>query len=61
MKKVGYCSLTYLYQFFPKELGLSDDCSEREFEDAIEHEVDRIKFRTEDIIGEPNDIEITIL
>lgn len=55
--KTAYVLLTYLYQFEPKELGLTDDCTKEEFEAAIDIHLSEISDEVYDIIGCPNDIE----
>ena len=59
MERLAYVSLTYLQTFTSAELGLPDDCSDRELEDAAE-------ARTRELIEEYesindfalNDIEV---
>ena len=59
MERLAYVSLTYLQTFTAAELGLPDDCSDRELEDAAE-------ARTRELIEEYesindfalNDIEV---
>ena len=55
--KTAYVSLTYLFQFEPKELGLTDDCTEEEFEAAIDGQLSEVFDEVYETIGCPNDIE----
>ena len=62
MKKVGYCSVTYLFRGCPEELGLDENCSKEELEEALEKEVNDFIFNVKDTIGiVPNDVEIEVI
>ena len=56
--KTAYVSLTYLFQYEPKELGLTDDCTEEEFEAAIERQLSELFDEVYEFMGVPNDIEM---
>lgn len=56
--KTAYVSLTYLFQFEPKELGLTEDCTEEEFEAAIDGQLSEVFDKVHEIMGVPNDIEM---
>jgi len=61
MKKQAYVSVTYLFTFEPSEVGVSEDCTESEFEAAIDGYLNRVFEEVQgaaDII--PNDIEVDI-
>ena len=57
--KTAYVSLTYLIQLEPAEVGISDECSQEQFEAAVEGYVHRVieeMHDGSDMI--PNDIEM---
>lgn len=61
MKKTAYVSVTYLFTFEPADVGLSDDCTKKEFYEAV----DALMERKTDLVGMqadifPNDIEIDL-
>lgn len=61
MKK-AYVSVTYLFQFEPSEVGVSEDCTDQEFEAAIDGYLNRVFEEVQsvaDII--PNEIETEIM
>ena len=61
MKKQAYVSVTYLFAFEPSEVGISEDCSESEFEAAVDGYLNRVFEEVEGTVGIiPNDIEIDI-
>ena len=61
MKK-AYVSVTYLLQFEPSGVGISEDCTEREFGAAIDDYLNRIFEEVQAAAGIiPNDIEVEIM
>ena len=57
----AYCSLTYLFSFTAKELGLSEDASPAEVEAAAESFMERItNFITANTDFIHNDCEISV-
>ena len=56
--KTAYVSLTYLFQYEPKEVGLTDECTEQEFKAAIDSQLSELLDETYEIMGVPNDIEM---
>lgn len=59
--KTADISVTYLFQLNPEEVGISEDCTDEEFENGIKGYLHRIfeeVYRAAEII--PNDIEIFI-
>lgn len=57
--KTAYVSLTYLIRLEPAEVGISDDCSQEQFEAAVEGYVHRVVEELYDGSNMvPNDIEM---
>lgn len=61
MKK-AYVSVTYLLQFEPSEIGIAEDCTNQEFEAAIDGYLNRVFEEVQTVANIiPNNIEIEIL
>lgn len=60
MKKQAYVSVTYLFQFEPSEVGISEDCTKAEFQAAVDGYMNRVFEEAVDSLGMPNDIEVEI-
>ena len=60
MTKEAQVSVTYLFTFDPTEVGISEGCTNKEFECAINGYLNRVFEETVNSLGMPNDIEIQI-
>lgn len=59
--KTAFCSLTYLFSFTRAELGLPDDATDSEVEDAAEEKMNKIiEFIEENADIYHNDLEISV-
>ena len=58
--KEAQVSVTYLFTFNPNEVGISEKCTDKEFECAINGYLNRVFEETVNSLGMPNDIEIHI-
>ena len=59
--KTAFCSLTYLFSFTRAELGLPDDATDSEIEDAAEEKMNKIiEFIEENADIYHNDLEISV-
>ena len=59
--KTAFCSLTYLFSFTRAELGLPDDATDSEVENAAEEKMNKIiEFIEENADIYHNDLEISV-
>ena len=59
--KTAFCSLTYLFSFTRAELGLPDDATDSEIEEAAEEKMNKIiEFIEENADIYHNDLEISV-
>ncbi|MBQ8242262.1 MAG: hypothetical protein IJZ40_02120 [Bacteroidaceae bacterium] len=59
--KTAFCSLTYLFSFTRAELGLPDDATDSEVEEAAEEKMNKIiEFIEENADIYHNDLEISV-
>ena len=60
--KAAYVNVTYLYMFEPNELGLDDNCSEEEFNNAVSNFMSNELERVHDLTElSHNDVDISIV